>query len=194
MYTEDGLKNLRDRTAKWRESQDPATQRRPEFHTPSQITVDQVYTPKTRRAATFRTAAGFPGEYPYLRGIHPSGYRDAFGPCACLRLRPARGDQRAVQVPAGRRPDRLSVAFDMPTLYGTIPTTPGLPANSAPAAVAVSSLADMEVLFDGIRLDQVTTSMTINSPAAIIWPCTWPWPKSRGPPSNTSAAPYRTTF
>ena len=63
----------------------------------------------------------------------------------------------------------LSVAFDMPTLYGYDTDDPRAAGEFGTCGVAVSSLADMETLFDGIRLDQVTTSMTINSPAAIIW-------------------------
>ena len=170
MYTEDGLKNLRDRTAKWRESQDPATQRRPEFHTPSQITVDQVYTPEDTAGGDFSDGGGLPGEYPYLRGIHPSGYR---GRLWTMRMfagfgRPEETNERFKFLLAGGQTG-LSVAFDMPTLYGYDTDDPRAAGEFGTCGVAVSSLADMEVLFDGIRLDQVTTSMTINSPAAIIW-------------------------
>ena len=170
MYTEDGLKNLRDRTAKWRQSQDPATQRRPEFHTPSQITVDPVYTPEDTAGADFSNGGGLPGEYPYLRGIHPSGYR---GRLWTMRMfagfgRPEETNERFKFLLAGGQTG-LSVAFDMPTLYGYDTDDPRAAGEFGTCGVAVSSLADMEVLFDGIRLDQVTTSMTINSPAAIIW-------------------------
>ena len=161
------FQQLKDRVADWRSRQDPAAQRRPEFRTPSQIPVEQVYTAvDVGRAAE----EALPGEFPYLRGIHETGYR---GKLWTLRMfagfgRPKETNERFKFLLAQGQTG-LSVAFDMPTLYGYDTDDPRAFGEFGTCGVAVSSLADMETLFDGIRLDGITTSMTINAPAAIIW-------------------------
>jgi len=158
------------RTAEWRARQDPAAQRRPEFRTPSQLVVEQADTPADNVRAAPADAPDLPGEFPYLRGIHDTGYR---GRLWTLRMfagfgRPKETNER-FKFLLDQGQTGLSVAFDMPTLYGYDTDDPRAFGEFGTCGVAVSSLADMETLFDGIRLDQVTTSMTINAPAAIIW-------------------------
>ena len=170
MYSAKELEKLRKRAAKWRDRQDPSAQRKDSFRTPSQIPVNQIYTPLDTGIDDFLESTGLPGEYPYLRGIHPSGYR---GRLWTMRMfagfgLPKETNERFKFLLAGGQTG-LSVAFDMPTLYGYDTDDPRAGGEFGTCGVAVSSLADMEVLFDGIQLDQVTTSMTINSPAAIIW-------------------------
>jgi methylmalonyl-CoA mutase N-terminal domain/subunit len=170
LYSAKELEKLRKRAAKWRDREDPGTQRKADFRTPSQIPVEQVYTPLDTAGDDFLETTGLPGEYPYLRGIHPSGYR---GRLWTMRMfagfgLPEETNERFKFLLAEGQTG-LSVAFDMPTLYGYDTDDPRGAGEFGTCGVAVSSLADMEVLFDGIRLDQVTTSMTINSPAAIIW-------------------------
>jgi methylmalonyl-CoA mutase N-terminal domain/subunit len=110
-----------------------------------------------------------PGEYPYTRGIHRSGYRGRL-----WTMRQFAGFGSAEQTNARYKyllangQDGLSVAFDMPTLMGQDSDNPTSRGEIGHCGVAVDSLADMETLFEGIPLDQVTTSMTINSPAAIL--------------------------
>ncbi len=170
MTSDQEFQQLKDRVADWRARQNPDSQRRPEFRTPSQIPIDQVYT-AVDSARDGRVAADdLPGEYPYLRGIHESGYR---GRLWTLRMfagfgRPQETNER-FKFLLEQGQTGLSVAFDMPTLYGYDTDDPRAFGEFGTCGVAVSSLADMETLFDGIRLDQVTTSMTINAPAAIIW-------------------------
>ncbi len=147
-----------------------APQRRPRFKTPSQIPVETVYTPEHLAEMDYPRDVGLPGEYPYLRGVHPTGYR---GRLWTMRMfagfgLPQETNARFKFLLANGQTG-LSVAFDMPTLYGYDTDDPRAAGEFGKCGVAVSSLADMEVLFDGIPLDQVTTSMTINSPAAIIW-------------------------
>ena len=147
-----------------------APQRRPRFKTPSQIPVETVYTPEHLAETDYLRDVGLPGEYPYLRGVHPTGYR---GRLWTMRMfagfgLPQETNARFKFLLANGQTG-LSVAFDMPTLYGYDTDDPRAAGEFGKCGVAVSSLADMEVLFDGIPLDQVTTSMTINSPAAIIW-------------------------
>ncbi len=170
MISDQELQNLNERTAEWKERQNPAAQRRPEFRTPSQLPVEQLYTAADTARDGYMESVGLPGEFPYLRGIHDSGYR---GRLWTLRMfagfgRPKETNER-FKFLLDQGQTGLSVAFDMPTLYGYDTDDPRAFGEFGTCGVAVSSLADMETLFDGIKLDQVTTSMTINAPAAIIW-------------------------
>ena len=113
---------------------------------------------------------GRPGEYPFTRGIHPTGYRGKL-----WTMRQFAGFGSAVDT--NRRykfllehgQTGLSVAFDFPTLMGYDSDHPRSEGEVGKCGVAISSLADMETLFAGIPLDQVSTSMTINGPAAILF-------------------------
>jgi len=111
-----------------------------------------------------------PGAPPFTRGIHPTGYR---GRAWTMRMFAGFGAAEDTNarfrdlLAAGQT--GLSVAFDMPTLYGYDTDDPEAEGEFGTCGVAVSSLADMEVLLDGLPLDRVSTSMTINSPAAPIW-------------------------
>ncbi|MCP4519387.1 MAG: methylmalonyl-CoA mutase, partial [Delftia sp.] len=113
---------------------------------------------------------GFPGVYPFTRGVHSTMHRGRlwtmrmFAGFGSARETNARFKYLLEQGQTG-----LSTAFDLPTLYGYDTGAPEALGEFGKCGVAVSSLEDMEALFDGIPLDQVTTSMTINSPAAITW-------------------------
>jgi methylmalonyl-CoA mutase N-terminal domain/subunit len=113
---------------------------------------------------------GFPGEPPFTRGIHPTGYRSrpwtmrmfaGFGAAEDTNTRFRQ------LLDAGQT--GLSIAYDMPTLYGYDTDDPEADGEFGTCGVAVSSLADMELLLEGLPLDRVSTSMTINAPAAPIW-------------------------
>ncbi|MBM3798343.1 MAG: hypothetical protein FJW31_30870, partial [Acidobacteria bacterium] len=129
----------------------------------SGLAVDAVYTGPA-------PAPGAPGEYPYTRGIHPTMYRERlwtmrqFSGFATPEETNARYRYLLVQGQTG-----LSVAFDLPTLMGLDSDDPGAPGEVGKCGVAISSLEDMETLFAGIPLDSVSVSMTINSPASILW-------------------------
>src|SRR5437868_12589479 len=113
---------------------------------------------------------GLPGEPPFLRGIHPSGYRTRLWTMRMFAGFGAAEDtnERFHQLlKAGQT--GLSIAYDMPTLYGYDTDDPEAEGEFGTCGVAVSSLADMEVLLGGLPLDRISTSMTINSPAAPIW-------------------------
>ena len=113
---------------------------------------------------------GFPGEPPFTRGVHPTGYRSRlwtmrmFAGFGSAEDTNARFKQLLAAGQSG-----LSIAFDMPTLYGYDTDDPEAEGEFGTCGVAVSSLADMDVLLDGLPLDRISTSMTINSPAAPIW-------------------------
>ena len=140
------------------------------FMTTSSEPVDRLYTPKDFGEDEYLEKLGFPGGWPYTRGVHPTGYR---GRLWTMRMFAGFGNaeetnQRFKYLLANGNAG-LSVAYDMPTLYGYDTDDPKAEGEFGTCGVAVSSLADMEILFDGIPLDEVTTSMTINSPAAMIW-------------------------
>ena len=113
---------------------------------------------------------GLPGEPPFTRGIHPTGYRSRLWTMRMFAGFGAAEDTNArfrSLLAAGQT--GLSIAYDMPTLYGYDTDDPEAEGEFGTCGVAVSSLADMEVLLAGLPLDRVSTSMTINSPAAPIW-------------------------
>jgi len=175
-----------------------APEQQPRFSTISDLGIDRLYSPldwqgeaaggggptavdhlgdPLRRGAAGPWAffdplrdIGFPGEPPFTRGVHPTGYRTRLWTMRMFAGFGAAEDtnERFHQLlKAGQT--GLSIAYDMPTLYGYDTDDPEADGEFGTCGVAVCSLADMEVLLDGIPLDQVSTSMTINSPAAPIW-------------------------
>ncbi len=157
-----------------REVLDPALKKAPErpaaFTTISGHPVDRVYTADDLGAWDYQRDAADPGAFPYTRGIHPSGYR---GKLWTMRQfagfgTPEETNGRYKQLLAAGGTG-LSVAFDLPTLMGRDPDDPLSLGEVGKCGVSIASLADMERLFDGIRLADVTTSMTINSPAPMIF-------------------------
>src|SRR5438105_293826 len=160
---EEALEQYRTSAARQRE-------RRSRFMTTSSDAVARLYTPADAPESTYMQKLGFPGSWPYTRGVHATGHR---GRLWTMRMFAGFGNAeetnaRFKYVLANGNAG-LSVAYDMPTLYGYDTDDPQAEGEFGTCGVAVSSLADMEILFDGIPLDEVTTSMTINSPAAMIW-------------------------
>ena len=147
-----------------------APQRKAAYKTLSQLPVQPVYGPEDVAGRDYARDSGRPGEYPYLRGVHPSGYRSRLW---TMRMFAGFGEPAETNARFRFLLDQgetgLSVAFDMPTLYGYDHDDDRARGEFGKCGVAVSCLDDMQTVFDGIPLDQVTTSMTINSPAAIIW-------------------------
>ncbi len=161
---------IRRRTEAWRERADAAPGRKSAYKTLSQIPVAPLYGPGEVADTDYLRDVGLPGEYPYLRGVHPAGYRSRLW---TMRMfagfgEPAETNER-FRFLLDQGETGLSVAFDMPTLYGYDHDDERARGEFGKCGVAVSCLEDMQTVFDGIPLDQVTTSMTINSPAAIIW-------------------------
>ena len=131
--------------------------------------VEMLYTPEEVKEINYLADIGFPGEFPYTRGIHHTGYR---GKMWTMRQfagfgTPEDTNQRFKYL-LEHGQTGLSTAFDLPTLMGRDADDPLSEGEVGICGVAISSLADMEILFKGIPLDQVTTSMTINAPAAMI--------------------------
>jgi methylmalonyl-CoA mutase N-terminal domain/subunit len=175
MYDQEKLKKLRKQREQWAESTlDETLEKRPErierFMTTSSVQVERLYTPLDIANTDYERDLGFPGEYPFTRGVHSTMHRGRL-----WTMRMFAGFGTAEETNARYKyllehgETGLSVAFDMPTLYGYDSDDPEALGEFGKCGVAVSSLADMEVLFDGIPVDEVTTSMTINSPAAVVW-------------------------
>ncbi len=151
----------------------PALEKHPErkksFQTVSLEDVERLYTPTDIDEVDFARDISFPGQFPYTRGIHPTGYRGKlwtmrqFAGFSTPEETNARFKYLLEQGQTG-----LSVAYDLPTLMGYDADSPLSEGEVGKCGVAVSSLADMEVLFDGIPLEQVTVSQTINAPASVL--------------------------
>jgi methylmalonyl-CoA mutase N-terminal domain/subunit len=169
-------KALTGKKQRWeQETLQPAIEKRPErahrFTTVSDYPIERLYTPEDLPESWEpERELGMPGEYPYTRGIHPTMYRgklwtmrqfSGFGSAADTN---ARYKYLLEQGQTG-----LSVAFDLPTLMGRDSTDPLSEGEVGREGVVIDTLADMETLFDGIPLEKVSTSMTINSPAAVLW-------------------------
>ena len=138
--------------------------------TMSGVPLQPLYTPNDLEGWSYDEKLGYPGEFPYTRGVYPSMYR---GQPWTIRQFAGYGTaeetNRRYKFLLAQGQKGLSVAFDMPTLMGYDSDDPLGEGEVGHCGVAIDSLEDMETLFDGIRLDQITTSMTINSPAAILY-------------------------
>lgn len=175
MYDKSKLEDLARERDRWDETTLQQTfsrrpERRGEFMTTSSEPVGRLYTPLDVADLDYRADLGFPGEYPFTRGVHATMHR---GRLWTMRMFAGFGSAEETNerfkylLEHGQT--GLSVAFDLPTLYGYDTDAPEAMGEFGKCGVSVSSLKDMEILFDGIPLGEVTTSMTINSPAAIIW-------------------------
>ena len=175
LFNEEHLQRLSQTLNRWKETTLRKTlERRPErlkkFMTTSSRPVNRLYTPLDIADFDYERQLGMPGEFPFTRGVHSTMYR---GRLWTMRMFAGFGtaeetNQRFKYL-LEQGQTGLSVAFDMPTLYGYDTDAPEAIGEFGKCGVAISSLADMELLFDGIPMGEVSTSMTINSPAAIIW-------------------------
>lgn len=175
MYDPTKLDQLRQAQEKWEEttlhrSLARLPERKPAFITESSDPVERLYTPLDVAGLDYLEHLGLPGEYPFTRGIHPTMHRSRLW---TMRMFAGFGTAEETNARFKYLLDQgqtgLSVAFDLPTLMGYDTDAPEALGEFGTCGVAVSSLKDMEILFADIPLEKVSTSMTINSPAAIIW-------------------------
>jgi methylmalonyl-CoA mutase N-terminal domain/subunit len=173
MFREDKLKEVEEEKKRWLEDRVEILQETPErlprFSTVSDLEIRSLYTPEDIKDIDYPSDIGFPGVYPFTRGIHPSMYR---GRLWTMRMFSGLGGpeetNKRFHYLLSHGETGLSVAFHYPTLMGYDSDTPMSKGEIGKCGVAVDTLRDMEILFDGIPLDKVTTSMTINPPAAIL--------------------------
>jgi methylmalonyl-CoA mutase N-terminal domain/subunit len=162
------LERLRTELAAWRRRYDAATKRDIAF-TNSAHEVGPLYTPEDT-ADLEPGSLGVPGAYPFTRGIHPTGYRGRLWTMRQFAgFGSAKDTNARYKFLLAHGQTGLSVAFDFPTLMGYDSDHARSEGEVGKCGVAISSLADMETLFGGIPLDQVSVSMTINGPAIILW-------------------------
>ena len=175
LYDPEHLERLASQQRRWEEERlNPALERFPErretFITVSGKPIRRLYTPLDVADLDYMRDLGYPGEYPFTRGIHPTMYR---GRLWTMRMFAGFGTaeetNQRFKFLLEQGQTGLSVAFDLPTLYGYDSDSPWADGEFGKCGVAISSLRDMEILFDGIPLGEVSTSMTINSPAAVLW-------------------------
>jgi methylmalonyl-CoA mutase N-terminal domain/subunit len=175
MYDKKKLDELRDALEKWEETALQKTlaampERQEKFITTSSEPIHRLYTPLDVQNLDYGRDLGLPGEYPYTRGVHPTLHR---GKLWTMRMFAGFGTAEETNARFKYLLDQgqtgLSIAFDLATLMGYDTDQAEALGEFGKCGVAVSSLKDMEILLDGIPLDKVSTSMTINSPAAIIW-------------------------
>jgi methylmalonyl-CoA mutase N-terminal domain/subunit len=144
-------------------------ERQAQFATTAGIPLDRVYTPLHAAGQEYERDLGFPGDYPFTRGVHPTMYR---GRLWTMRqyagFGTAEETNRRFQYLLQQGQTGLSVAFDLPTQMGYDSDHPLVAGEVGKVGVAIDSLADMEVLLQGLPLDRVSTSMTINATAAIL--------------------------
>ncbi len=144
-------------------------ERSEKFETISGVGVNRLYTPLDTKGIDYRESLGFPGEYPFTRGVQPTMYR---GRLWTMRqysgFGTARETNQRFRFLLEQGQTGLSVAFDLPTQIGYDSDHPMARGEVGKVGAAIDSLADMEVLFDSIPLDKVSTSMTINAPAAVL--------------------------
>ena len=173
MFTDKTLNQTRQGMKKWVEEVKKPTGDFPgerRFSTISDLDIEPIYTPENIKDLDFATNIGYPGLYPFTRGCQPTGYRGKvwtfrmFSGFGSAEDTNKRWHQLLKEGETG-----LSTAFDFPTLMGYDSDSPRAAAEIGKCGVAIDTLADFEVLTNNIPLDKVTTSMTINPPASVLW-------------------------
>jgi len=173
LFERDVTQKIKDQKKKYEEKLDKLTAKRPErqaeFATDADIKINTTYTPDDLEGMDYDQDLAFPGEYPYTRGVQPNMYRGRH-----WTMRQYAGFGTAEETNKRFRylleqgQTGLSVAFDLPTQIGYDSDHSLSKGEVGKVGVAIDSLLDMETLFDQIPLDKVSTSMTINSPAAVL--------------------------
>jgi methylmalonyl-CoA mutase N-terminal domain/subunit len=174
MFDKKKIDELKKERERWEQTTLPiwirqSNERKNEFHNTSNMLIKRLYTAEDVKELDYMRDLGFPGEYPFLRGVHATMYRGRF-----WTMRQFSGFGTAEQTNKRFKyllregETGLSIAFDYPTIMGYDSDYPMGKGEVGICGVAISSLKDMEVLLDGIPLDKVTTSMTINGPAAML--------------------------
>ncbi|HEX2995036.1 MAG TPA: methylmalonyl-CoA mutase family protein, partial [Anaerolineales bacterium] len=164
---------LKESFAKWQEtilkkSLDKFKERKARFETSSGVEVPRLALPQDEDP-DYERQLGFPGEYPFTRGVQPTMYRSRFWTMRQYAgFSTAEESNKRYRYLLGQGQTGLSVAFDLPTQIGYDADDPIAMGEVGKVGVSISSIRDMEQLFDQIPLEQVSTSMTINAPAGVL--------------------------
>jgi methylmalonyl-CoA mutase N-terminal domain/subunit len=174
MFNKKDLEAIEADDKKWqqvfKESVSKTPERLKRFSTVSDRPVQNLYTPLDTKDLDYSKDIGFPGQYPFTRGIQPSMYRGKLWTMRMFAgLGSARDTNKRFHLLVNQGQTGLSTAFDMPTLMGYDTDSPRSRGECGRCGVAIDTLKDMEILFDGLPIDRITTSMTINPPAPVLW-------------------------
>ena len=182
--------DIEEKEKKWRERLNNILAARPErlerFSTVSNRDINGIYSPLDVKNQDFSRDIGFPGEYPFTRGVQPSMYRGRLWTMRMFAgLGSAKDTNHRFHLLVKEGQTGLSTAFDMPTLMGYDSESPRARGECGKCGVAIDTLKDMEDLFEGLAIDKITTSMTINPPAPVIWAMYIAMAENRGIDKNT---------
>jgi methylmalonyl-CoA mutase, N-terminal domain len=169
LFDEQELEGIGKKAKDWEKKFTEASRGPLEVTNPSGRRIKPLYTPADVPALDYPRDLGFPGEFPFTRGPHATMYRDKLWTMRQFSgFGAAKDSNQRYHFLLGRGQTGISVAFDLPTIMGYDSDHPRAHGEVGMCGVAISSLADMQTLFDGIPLDKVSTSMTINAPASIL--------------------------
>src|SRR4030043_1493625 len=174
MFKEEKLKKVEEEKKRWIEDLSKILCETPErlrrFTTVSDLEIKGLYTPEDIKGIDYSRDIGFPGAYPFTRGVQPSMYRGRLWTMRMFSgLGSAEDTNRRFHLLVKEGQTGLSTAFDMPTLMGYDTESSRAVGECGRCGGAIDTLKDMEDLFEGLPVDKITTSMTINPPAAVIW-------------------------
>ncbi|MEJ2724148.1 MAG: methylmalonyl-CoA mutase family protein [Deltaproteobacteria bacterium] len=173
-YNKKIMDEIHDAYKKWSKKLDEIFSEHPErlerFSTVSDKEIERIYTPVDVKGQDFMRDIGFPGQHPFTRGVQPSMYRGRLWTMRMFAgLGTAEDTNRRFHMLVKQGQTGLSTAFDMPTLMGYDSDSPRSRGECGKCGVAIDTLKDIEDLFAGLPIDRITTSMTINPPAPVIW-------------------------
>jgi len=175
MFDKKELENIKKNRKDWEKNNYVAhikkhSERKKKFENLSGDEIKNLFTPDDISHLDYLKDIGFPGDFPFLRGVHPNLYRGRLWTFRQFSgFGSAEETNQRYKYLLDHGETGLSVAFDYPTLYGYDTDHPMSRGEFGKCGVAISSLQDMEILFSDIPIDKVTTSMTINGPAAVVW-------------------------
>lgn len=162
--------SVSDNFLRWKANYDAQRERKGPFFTVSSVPIDPLYAPGNTAEIDYERDLGNPGEYPYTRGVRSNMYRGRLWTMRQFAgFATAKESNERYKFLLSQGQTGLSIAFDMPTIMGYDSDHPRAYGEVGRVGVAIDSLADVETLFKDIPLDKVSTSMTINAPASIIW-------------------------
>jgi len=174
MFTKESIEKIDVENKKWQQVYNKSVAKTPErltrFSSVSDHPVQNLYTPLDIKDLDYSNDIGFPNQYPFTRGVQPSMYRGRLWTMRMFAgLGSAKDTNKRFHLLVNEGQTGLSTAFDMPTLMGYDTDSPKSVGECGRCGVAIDTLKDMEILFEGLPIDRITTSMTINPPAAVMW-------------------------
>ncbi|MHB8842900.1 MAG: acyl-CoA mutase large subunit family protein [Candidatus Aquicultor sp.] len=189
MFKEDQIDEVKKGTGVWKRELSSQFSLMPErkkrFSTVSDLEIKDLYTPEDISDMDFEKDISFPCSYPFTRGVQPSMYRGRLWTMRMFAgLGSAENTNKRFHYLVQQGQTGLSTAFDMPTLMGYDTDSPMARGECGKCGVAIDTLKDMEILFEGLPIDRITTSMTINPPASVIWAMYIAMAEKRGIPRN----------